>query len=214
MPPMVEASRLVLASSSPRRKEILARLGIHPRIMWPEVDEEYRSGETPREYVARIAHDKALAVATGLDGPKGREGLWVIAADTIVVLEGVVLGKPSDAADARRMLRDLSGREHVVLTGWKLLGPRGGERGGVEETKVWFKVLRPREIEAYVDSGEPLDKAGAYGIQGLGCFLVERIDGNYENVVGLPACPLVEALQELGLMPGFEKGSGIPGGRA
>jgi len=202
---MDESPRLVLASSSPRRKEILARLGLHPRVVWPDVDERRLPGESPRDYVARTAREKALAVAPEVAEEEG-ERAWIIAADTVVVLDGEPLGKPEDELEARRMLTALSGREHVVFTGWSLLQPGGEERKGVEATRVWFKTLRQTEIDAYVASGEPLDKAGAYGIQGLGCFLVERIDGNYENVVGLPACPLIEALQELeviDLLPGF-----------
>jgi septum formation protein len=195
-------SPLVLASSSPRRREILARLGLEVTVIAPDADEARRPGEAPADFVRRAAREKALAVARGLGPPAG--GVWVIAADTEVVIGDETLGKPRDVRHAEAMLRDLSGREHLVMTGWVVLDAATGvERSGVEVTRVRFKALRPGEIEAYARSGEGLDKAGAYGIQGLGCFLVERIEGNYENVVGLPACALVEALQDVGAIPVF-----------
>ncbi len=202
--------RLVLASSSPRRRRILRRLGLDPEIVPPAVDELRRPGEPAAELAERAAREKARDVARRL-GAKGGEAPWIIGADTVVVRDGEPLGKPADEADARSMLTSLSGRDHVVLTGWVLLHSMRGERGGVEATRVWFKPLRPAEIEAYVATGEPLDKAGAYGIQGLGCFLVERIEGNYENVVGLPACPLIEAMLELGAISAFPQGAGERG---
>ena len=205
---------LVLASSSPRRREILARLGLEATVVPPAVDERRRPGEAPIDFVRRAAREKALAVARGLSAavtlpraPPGA-GTWVIGADTVVVVGEEPLGKPRDGAEARAMLAALSGREHRVLTGWVVLEVGlGVERSGVETTRVWFKELRPAEIEAYAASGEGLDKAGAYGIQGLGCFLVERIDGNYENVMGLPACALVEALLDVGALDAFPVGA-------
>lgn len=196
---------LVLASSSPRRREILARLGFEVTVIAPDTDEVRRPGETPADFVRRAARDKAHAVARGLGAARpGGGGLWVIAADTAVVIGDETLGKPRDVSHAAAMLRDLSGRDHLVMTGWVVLDPaRGVERSGVEVTRVRFKTLRPAEIDAYARSGEGLDKAGAYGIQGLGCFLVERIDGSYENVMGLPACVLVEALQDVGAISVF-----------
>jgi septum formation protein len=195
---------LVLASSSPRRREILARLGLEVTVIAPDADEARRPGETPADFVRRAAREKALAVARGLGAAPPGGGVWVIAADTEVVIGDETLGKPRDVRHAEAMLRDLSGREHLVMTGWVVLDAASEvERSGVEVTRVWFKALRPAEVEAYARSGEGLDKAGAYGIQGLGCFLVEHIEGNYENVVGLPACALVEALEDIGAIPVF-----------
>lgn len=192
---------IVLASSSPRRRQILERLGIKFRVVKPDVDERREPGEPPVDFVRRAALEKATDVARTI-AIEQSESPWVVGADTVVVIDGTPLGKPQDRAQAVEMLRSLSGREHHVLTGWALLNINAGiERTGVESTKVWFKRLRTAEIEAYADTDEGLDKAGAYGIQGIGCFLVERIEGNYENVVGLPACPLVEALQVEGALP-------------
>jgi septum formation protein len=190
---MFRSHRLVLASSSPRRRELLDRVGLTHEVRCPGIDEERLAGESPRAYVLRAAREKADAVSRDL----GDASAWVIGADTVVVLDGEPLGKPSDARSAVEMLVALGGREHRVLTGWAVIGPSGAERAGVEETRVWFRPIGLEEVEAYVATGEPLDKAGAYGIQGAGCFLVERIEGSYENVVGLPVCSVVSALQDL-----------------
>jgi len=168
---------LVLASASPRRREILRRAGIPFRARPVQVDEAVRPGETPRRHVRRLAREKAQAA--------GRPGENVLGADTVVVIDDYILGKPRDARDAARMLRLLSGRVHRVLKGLCLLTPQGS-RAEVVETRVWFRRLTRAEIAAYVASGEPFDKAGAYGIQGLASKFVERIDGCYYNVVGLP----------------------------
>jgi septum formation protein len=167
--------KLVLASRSPRRAELLAAAGIEFRVDAADIDETPRPGESPREYVLRLAEAKAGAV----------DGELVLAADTTVVLGNEIMGKPADASDAVRMLRALSGNRHVVLTAVAL------KRAGRIETEaastaVWFAPLSEREIEDYVASGEPMDKAGAYGIQGLASKFIERIDGSYSNVVGLP----------------------------
>jgi septum formation protein len=169
---------LVLASQSPRRSEILRQAGIPFTVRVAAVDETPLAGEKPEEYVVRLAELKALAVPAGPDET-------VLGADTTVVIDGEMLGKPANAADARRMLERLSGRQHQVITGICL--KRGGEV--VREyavTKVWFAPMSAREIEEYVLSGEPMDKAGAYAIQGLASKFVERIDGCYFNVMGLP----------------------------
>ncbi len=168
---------LVLASASPRRREILRRAGIPFRARPTGVDEAVRAGETPRRHVRRLAREKAQAA--------GRPGETVLGADTVVVIDNQILGKPRNAPDAARMLRLLSGRVHRVLTGLYLLTP-DGSRTEVVETRVWFRRLTRAEIAAYVASGEPFDKAGAYAIQGLASKFVERIDGCYYNVVGLP----------------------------
>jgi len=169
---------LVLASRSPRRSEILRTAGIPFTVRLPEpVDEDPREGEGPREYVMRLAREKAEATLR-------RPGEIVLGADTAVVVDEHILGKPEDESEARRMLDLLSARRHEVVTGVCLLGR--SEIVDVAVTSVWFASLTAAEIEAYVASGEPADKAGAYAIQGLGSRFIERIEGCYFNVVGLP----------------------------
>jgi septum formation protein len=194
--------RLVLASRSPRRKELLEQLGLTVEVAPAEVDETPRPGESPETYVRRLAEAKARAVALGI---RGGAPVFVLGADTAVVLDGRILGKPTDAKDAGRMLRLLSGRAHEVLTGYVILVLRparsGGEpdrAAGVVRTEVEFKALDEAEIETYVATGEPLDKAGAYAIQGVGGFMVRRINGSHSNVVGLPLCETIERLRRLG----------------
>jgi septum formation protein len=169
---------LILASQSPRRREILARAGI-PHVVKPaEVDESVRDGEDVERYVKRLARSKAEAVPA-------EPGDVVLGADTVVVIDGGILGKPADAADARRMLGLLAGRRHAVITGICLRG-RGAVVEEAETTWVSFLPLSGREIDDYVASGEPLDKAGAYAIQGLASKFIDRVEGCYFNVVGLP----------------------------
>jgi septum formation protein len=169
---------LVLASASPRRAELLTMLGRSFEVRVVPVDESAAAGEDAAALVERLARRKAQAADTG-------PGEIVIAADTVVVLDGEIIGKPTDADDAAAILRRLSGRSHEVLTG---VAVRTGDdvRSAVESTTVVMRSLGPDEIDDYVATGEPLDKAGAYGIQGLGGRFVERIDGSYHNVVGLP----------------------------
>jgi septum formation protein len=174
---------VVLASASPRRAELLCAAGIEFEVIVADVDERVRPGESPDAYVARLAVDKARAVAAKA------EGRPVLAADTSVVVDGDILGKPLDAMDATRMLRRLSGREHQVLTGVCLTGATrmaALDQVCVETTMVAFAPLTDDEIAWYVASGEPMDKAGAYAIQGLASRFITRIDGSYANVVGLP----------------------------
>lgn len=169
---------LVLASKSPRRQQILRDAGIPFIVRSSDVPEERRPGEPPLDYVRRLAGEKALAV------PLHSEEV-ILAADTVVVVDGAVLEKPRDVADAARMLALLSGREHEVITGICL---RAAERTIVDAavTRVHFSTLAPEELEAYAASGEPMDKAGAYAIQGLASKFIDRIEGDYFNVVGLP----------------------------
>jgi septum formation protein len=182
---------LVLASASPRRAELLRRAGLPCRVRPAAVDERRRRSETPRAYVGRLARAKAEAVR--------RPGEVVLGADTVVVAGASVLEKPRDARDAARMLRRLSGRMHRVLTGVCLLGPGATEvRSAVVATRVWFRRLTSAEIAEYTASGEPLDKAGAYAIQGLASKFVQRIDGCYFNVVGLPVPRVYELLLQAG----------------
>ena len=178
---------LILASRSPRRREILASAGIPHLVRPAEVDESIRDGEAAEAYVKRVARAKAEAVEAG----PGDVGLG---ADTVVVVGREILGKPADEADARRMLRRLAGREHVVMTGI-CLRSAGGVVEDAESTRVRFQQLSEQEIDAYVASGEPLDKAGAYAIQGLASKFIDRVEGCYFNVVGLPVANVYALLR-------------------
>lgn len=189
----VPALRLVLGSTSPRRLELLRLAGFEPVVRPAEVDETHRDGESPSDYVLRLARLKCAAVRREPDEV-------VLAADTTVVLDGEVLGKPRDPADAAAMLRRLSGRSHEVITAVAVLGPRGGEEALVS-TEVHMAVLDDAAIERYVATGEPLDKAGAYGIQGVAQVLVRAVHGSWTNVVGLPAVETVELLRRAGITP-------------
>jgi septum formation protein len=179
---------VVLASQSPRRSEILRQAGIEFTVRIADVDEAVIAGETPEEYVQRLAVNKASAIDAA-------ESDVVLAADTTVVVDREILAKPADAADARRMLSLLSGRRHDVLTGICLR--RGAQIvRDFAATGVVFAPLSKKEIEEYVASGEPMDKAGAYAIQGLACKFVERIEGDYFNVMGLPISLVFRHLRE------------------
>ena len=174
--------RFILASNSPRRRELLESAGFEFDVIPSTVPEQCAPGEVPEAFVCRLATTKALQVATGAP-----HGSLVLGADTAVVVDAEILGKPADAEDAARMLRRLSGRSHRVLTGVSVVEAPDRIRG-VEHssTEVWFRALDETEIRDYVASGEPRDKAGAYGIQGIASRFVTRIDGSYSNVVGLP----------------------------
>ena len=180
---------LVLASKSPRRQQILRDAGIPFVIRAADIKEEPNPGESAEDYVRRLAEEKAFAVAIA-------PGEVVLGADTTVVVDGHVLEKPRDSADARRMLEMLSGREHAVITGICL---RTASRKIVDQaiTRVRFVPLTPQELDAYVASGEPMDKAGAYAIQGLAAKFIDRIEGDYFNVVGLPVALVYRRWQEL-----------------
>jgi septum formation protein len=182
-PPRPGAIRLVLASASPRRAELLAAAGFEFDVDPVNADESRRDGEAPLAYVERVARLKALA------GAARHPHRIVVAADTIVTLGNDVLGKPLTAADASSMLRRLSGRSHEVMTGLAVASD-GGVRTHVERTTVWFRTLSDPEIEWYAGSGEPMDKAGGYAIQGLAARFIPKIDGSYSNVVGLPLSAL------------------------
>ncbi len=185
--------RLLLASNSPRRREMLTRLGIEYLLAPAEVDETTATGEPAREAARRLALAKANASA------QTHPGWVVLAADTLVTLDSRVLGKPSDGDEAATMLTELAGREHQVVTGWCLIA-EGRRLCGLSETTVRFRALSPQEIVAYLASGEPMDKAGAYAVQGLGAALVEEVRGSYTNVVGLPLSEVMAALLELGVI--------------
>ena len=184
--------RIILASGSPRRRELLSSLGLAFDVYKPDVDESHSDSENPEELCARLSRLKANA------GVKAFPDALVIAADTIVVIDGVILGKPSGRDDAVRMLKILQGREHEVLTGLSV-GITGDVGTNVEHTRVKFRALSDEEIRAYAASGECDDKAGAYAVQGKGSLLVEGITGDYFNVVGLPVCRLGIMLHELGV---------------
>jgi septum formation protein len=188
----VSECRVVLASASPRRRQLLDLIGIAHEVRPPNIDETMRPRENPRRHAERLAREKATAVATR------DPDLITIAADTIVVVNRKVLGKPKDTDDAARMLALLSGREHVVTTAVAV--SRGKKlRSAVEEVRVKFRRLRDDEIEAYIATGEPMDKAGAYGIQGYGATIVERIEGDYFAVMGLPIVRLIGLLRDVGV---------------
>lgn len=193
---MTAPLRVILASQSPRRRELLRLVGIAHEVRPADIDESYRDGETPHEHAARLAREKAAVIAAG------DPDAVVIGSDTIVVIDGQVLGKPADAAHARRMLRQLSGRSHEVITGVAAAW-RGQMVSDIEIVGVTFRPLTDEEIAAYIATGEPMDKAGAYGIQGYGATIVERVDGDYFAVMGLALNRLVRLLRELGARYAF-----------
>lgn len=189
------SNKIILASSSPRRRELLSALGIEFDVMSPSAEETVRENESPEEFALRISAEKACSVSVDLE-----DGYIVIGADTIVVIDGEILGKPSDIGDAASMLRMLSGREHHVYTAFSIIRPKNELLySQIVDTKVLVKTLAASEIEGYIKTGEPMDKAGAYGIQGIGLFMVSAIEGSYTNVVGLPLVELLEALKNLGI---------------
>ncbi|HKW46040.1 MAG TPA: Maf family protein [Gemmatimonadaceae bacterium] len=190
----VERVPVVLASQSPRRRDLLTLIGIAHEVRPANIDERYLAGEAPRAHAERLARGKATAISA--------PGAVTIGSDTIVVVDGEVLGKPRDEEDAARMLRRLSGRSHVVVTAvaasWN-----GQMLSDVEEVDVTFRALSEEDIAAYIGTGEPMDKAGAYGIQGYGATIVERVDGDYFAVMGLPLNRLARLLESLGLVYEF-----------
>lgn len=183
--------RLILASASPRRRELLAQIGFTFEVRPAHVNEDPRPGEDPIAYVVRLARDKAEAVYAELNDPEA----VVLGADTTVTLDGHILAKPLDAADAARMLRMLSGRTHRVITGVALASAKGTEVTA-EVTGVRFTALCEPEIADYVATGEPMDKAGAYGIQGLAAKWIPRVEGCYFNIVGLPLALVATMLED------------------
>ena len=187
--------RLVLASASPRRAQLLRELGVPFRVKVSHVDEALRPGEDGAATVERLAREKASTVARG-------ETLPVLGADTEVVCDGRILGKPKDAEDARAMLRGLAGREHEVVTGLCLA--RGASlHSAVERTSVRFAAMSPQELSWYAATGEPLDKAGAYNVYGLGGLFVESLSGSPSNVAGLPVRLLLRLVREAGVDLGW-----------
>jgi septum formation protein len=186
-------SRLILASKSPRRYELLKQVGLDFDVIPSGIEEDYIKGESPRKHVLRLAEAKALDV--GNQHPDR----WVVAADTIVYVDHSILGKPKSREEAKKMLRRLSGKEHRVLTGFSVHHREKG-KGDREAVQTTVKVrkLTQAEMEWYVETGEPFDKAGGYAVQGVGSFMIDSIKGSYTNVVGLPICELIQMLSRLG----------------
>jgi septum formation protein len=199
MSSMAEQPRLILASQSARRAELLGRLGLRFDIIPADVDETYVDHEMPATHAERLAREKAITIAAR------NPGAVVIGSDTIVILDSDVLGKPRDNADAIRMLRRLSGREHDVFTGIAVATDHT-VLSGLERVRVRFRHLDHADCEAYVQTGEPADKAGSYGIQGYGSALVEAIQGDYFAVMGLPVVRTLALLREAGWRYAFGRG--------
>ncbi|MFY9398163.1 MAG: Maf family protein [Desulfomonilia bacterium] len=194
--------QIVLASASPRRRELLQRLGLSFRIAVPEVDESIRAGEAPADFCLRISREKALSISLLMPGA------LVISADTIVVAHGKILGKPADEEEAREHLRLLKGATHEVYTGYAIIyGSRSA--GRAVRTLVRFQDMSEEEISWYVSTREPMDKAGSYGLQGIASIFISGIEGSYTNVIGLPLSELYNDLKGFGitLQPGREEGN-------
>lgn len=203
---------LILASASPRRRELLAQAGLEFEVVPADIDETPLRDERAAAYVQRVATEKAQAVCAAYRKSHPESEFTVLAADTAVVLadaigaSGAILGKPLDPADAKRMLGLLSGRTHAVMTGMSAVSSRHGRTvADVEITQVSFNVITPKEIEDYVATGEPMDKAGAYAIQGFAARWIPRIEGCYFNVVGLPIARVIALLAEAGQEPVAEE---------
>jgi septum formation protein len=195
----VSTPKIILASASPRRRELLRLVGIEHEVKPADIDESIREGEKPHDYAERLAREKAELVDDGADSNQ-----VVIGADTTVVIDDEILGKPADAREAEAMLGKLSGRTHTVITAVAVC--RSGETwSSVEEVTVTFRTLSRPEIKSYIATGEPMDKAGAYGIQGFGATIVDRIEGDYFAVMGLPLARLVRMLAEAGVRYDFGK---------
>jgi septum formation protein len=193
--PPPSAPSIVLASASPRRRELLTSLGLRFAVVTSRAPEALLAGESPQQHVVRLSREKAREVAERPDVP----GRWFIGSDTIVVRDDSILGKPEGSAEAAAMLRSLSGRWHQVWSGYAVFDRHTGRTlCGAVVTRVRFKELTGREIAGYIATGEPFDKAGAYAIQGIGAFMVPAIEGSYTSVVGLPVCEVVDALEQLG----------------
>jgi septum formation protein len=192
---------LVLGSGSPRRREMLSALRLPFQVLAADIDEERRAGEPPLDYLTRIAAEKLHGVRARLGSAPHAA---ILVADTTVVIDGDVLGKPSDIADAVRLFSRIAGRVHQVFTRYAIGLPShdGVRLARTVETRVHIRAADADEIHAYAATGEGLDKAGAYAAQGIGTFFIERVEGSYSNVVGLPACEVLTDLRALGLLGG------------
>ena len=200
---LTDATPLVLGSGSPRRREILSSVRVPHVVVVGQADESVRAGEDAAAYLARVALAKLGAVQAALPPDVASRALCVLVADTSVIVDGAILGKPADADAAEQMIARLAARTHEVHTRFVVarIPSRDAPHAQTVVTHVTFRRLSPRETRAYAESGEGLDKAGGYAVQGLGAALVARIDGSYTNVVGLPACEVVVALGTMGLLP-------------
>ena len=199
---MSSAPQIVLASASPRRKELLTRIGLDIAVIPADIDETVLPDELPEAHVERLSLAKARAIA----GRSDVGGRWFIGSDTVVVRDDVILGKPASTADAAVMLRSLAGRSHRVVSGYAVVDREQNRfEAAAIATRVTFRELTDAEIAGYIATGEPADKAGAYGIQGIGASLVRSIDGSYTNVVGLPLCEVVETLERMGAATLFDQ---------
>lgn len=191
----ITAERLILASASPRRIEMLKQLDLPLEVVPSGIEECGLDGEGPGEHVQRLAAQKAARVA------REHPDAWVIAADTIVFIDGMILGKPETPGEARDMLGRLSGREHRVFTGYTIMKKAGGrEITRVVESSVLLRVIPEEEMVWYINSREPYDKAGGYAVQGRGAFFIQEIRGSYTNVMGLPLCEVIDSLKSLGVI--------------
>jgi septum formation protein len=186
------SASLILASASPRRQELLRAVGLNFKITPAHVNENYLAGESPQQHVKRLSIDKAMVVT------RKYPEAWVLGADTIVVIDGLILGKPENQTQARKMLWKLSGREHKVFTGFTIAHAATDIcQAKVIQSAVRFKTISPREMEWYVACDEPYDKAGGYAVQGKGACFIQSIRGSYTNVIGLPLCEVLEELKKL-----------------
>lgn len=191
-------SDFILASASPRRINMLSQMGLKFKVIPAHIDEDYLDGEMPEEHVKRLAEKKAEKVSSLY--PES----WVLAADTVVVLDGEILGKPIGKSEARKMINLLSGRIHEVYTGYYINNlDKKKSKFGFVVSKVKIKKLSKKEIEFYINTDEPYDKAGGYAVQGTGAFMVEEIEGSYTNVVGLPLCEVIDKLHSLKIIKLF-----------
>lgn len=182
---------LILASASPRRQELLRSAGLKFKIIPAHVNEDHLEGETPSKHVRRLSRDKAMAIA------RQYQHSWVLGADTIVVIDGMILGKPRNKTQAKNMLMKLSGREHTVFTGFSIINSgKSVCRTNVVQSAVRFKTIRRDEMNWYINCAEPYDKAGGYAVQGKGACFIKSIRGSYTNVIGLPLCEVLEELKK------------------
>ena len=190
--PIISSASFILASASPRRQELLRSVGLTFKTIPAHVNENYLAGEGPRQHVKRLSNDKAIVIA------KKYPEAWVLGADTIVVIDGLILGKPKNKNQALEMLRKLSGREHKVFTGFTIAHTAARiYQTKVIQSSVIFKKISPKEMKWYVSCDEPYDKAGGYAVQGKGAYFIQSIRGSYTNVIGLPLCEVLEAFKNL-----------------
>lgn len=189
--PVTSDISFILASASPRRREMLESIGLNFKIIPAHVNEDYLAGESPSKHVRRLSFNKAVAIA------EKNQNAWVLGADTIVVIDGIILGKPKNKAQAKKMLERLSGREHKVFTGFTIARMSSGIcTTKVIQSAVRFKAITPGEMKWYINGDEPYDKAGGYAIQGGGAYFIRSIRGSYTNVIGLPLCEVLEILKK------------------